>query len=152
MALFEVVVRDRQQAKEDQRIDDEQYAEVACVAAAEMRDRGRHQRDREACVREFLDLEWNSWDHERKHTEDLGDRQFNLEIRRKSKMDERAFRSVRERKMVVEHEVDDAEQHHRQYQSRARAVQRTFPARQRAARSHYGHDSLQVSWRWARLP
>src|SRR5262249_1969299 len=45
MALCEVVVRDRQQAKEDQRIDDEQYAEVACVAAAEMGNRGRHQRD-----------------------------------------------------------------------------------------------------------
>src|SRR5262245_13928467 len=62
MALFEVVVRDRQQAKEDQRIDDEQYAEVASVAAAEMGNRGRHQRDCEAGVRELLHLERNGWD------------------------------------------------------------------------------------------
>src|SRR5262245_27792242 len=62
MALCEVVVRDRQQAKEDQRIDDEQNAEVACVAAAEMGNRGRHQRDCEAGVRELLHLERNGWD------------------------------------------------------------------------------------------
>src|SRR5258705_2941111 len=63
MTLFKVVVRDRQQAKEDQRIDDEQYAEVGCVAAAEMRDGGRHQRNCEAGIREFLHLEWNARDH-----------------------------------------------------------------------------------------
>ena len=137
MTLFKVVVRDRQQTEENERIDDVDQAEIACVAAAEMGNRGRHQRDREAGVREFLHLEWNSRDHERKHAEDLGDRQLNLEVRRESKMDERAFRAVRKRKMVVEDEVDDAEQHHRQYQSRARAVKRTFPARQCAACSHY---------------
>src|SRR6266581_5898861 len=119
--------------REDQRIDDEQYAEVACVAAAEVGNGGRHERDREAGVRELLHLEWNGRDHKRKHAEDLGERQLNLEVRRKPKMDERALRAVRKRKMVVEDEVDDAEQHHRQHQSRARAVQRTFPARQCAA-------------------
>ena len=102
-----------------------------------MGNRGRRQRDGEAGVREFLDLEWNRGDQERKHTEDLGNRQLNLEVRRESKMDERAFRTVRKREMVVEDEVDDAEQHHGQHQSRARAVKRTFPARQRAACSHY---------------
>src|SRR5215468_4534674 len=123
MALCEVVVRDRQQAKEDQRIDDEQYAEVACVATAEMGNRGGHQRDGEAGVRELLHLERNSWDHERKNAENLGDREFNLEVPRESQMDERALRSVGERKMVVEDEVDDAEHHHGQHQSGARAVQ-----------------------------
>src|SRR5258706_5708243 len=59
-------------------------------------------------------------------------------------MDERAFTTVRKGKMVVEDEVDDAEQHHGQHQSRARTVQSTFPARQCAACSHYGHDSLQI--------
>ena len=52
-----------------------------------MGNRGRHQSDREAGVREFLDLERNSGDQERKHTEDLGDRQLNLEVRREPKMD-----------------------------------------------------------------
>src|SRR2546428_9256910 len=91
MTLVKVVVRNRQQAKEAQRIDDEQYAEVACVAAAEVSNGGRHERDREAGVRELLHLQGNSRDQERKHTEDLGDRQFNLEVRRESKMDERTF-------------------------------------------------------------
>ena len=35
--------------------------------------------------------------------------------------------------MVVEDEVDDAEQHHREYNSRARAVKDPFTARQCAA-------------------
>jgi hypothetical protein len=48
-------------------------------------------------------------------------------------MDERAFGAVRKREMVVENEIDDTEQHYRQYQSGARAVKRTFPARQCAA-------------------
>src|SRR4029453_6909732 len=103
MTLFEVIVRDRQQAEENERIDDVQHAEIACVAAAEMGNRGRHQRDREAGVREFLDLEWNSGDQERKYTQDLGDRQFNLEVRRGSYIDERAFGAVREREMGVEY-------------------------------------------------
>src|SRR6476660_10273913 len=124
MALFKVIVRDRQQTTKNQRIDDKQYAEVACVAAAEMSNRGRRQRDCEAGVRELLHLERNSWDHERKDAEDLGDREFNLEVRRESQMDESTFRSVGERKMVVEDEVDDAEQHHGQHQSGARAEQR----------------------------
>ena len=68
MTLFKVVIRDRQQAEEDERIDDVQHAEIACVAAAEMGNRGRHQRDREAGVREFLDLEWNGGDQERSAT------------------------------------------------------------------------------------
>src|SRR6266853_2189980 len=136
MTLFKVVVRDRQQTEEHERIDDVYQAEIACVAAAEVGNRGRHQRDAEAGVRELLHLERNGWDHERKDAENLGDRQFNLEVRRESKMDERALGAVRKWKMVVEDEVDDAEQHHRQYQSRARAVQRTFPARQCAACSH----------------
>src|SRR6266576_6173886 len=33
MTLLEVVVRDRQQAEENERIDDVQHAEIACVAA-----------------------------------------------------------------------------------------------------------------------
>src|SRR5215208_5890186 len=107
MTLFEVVVRDRQQAKEDQRIDDVQHAEIVCVAAAEMGNRSRQQRNREAGVRELLHLERNSRDRKRKNTEDLRDRQLSLEVRREAKMDERAFRAVRKRKMVVEDEVDD---------------------------------------------
>ena len=67
--LVEVVVRDRQQADEDQRINHVQDAEIACVATAEKGNRGRHQRDREAGVRELLHLEWNRRDDERKHTE-----------------------------------------------------------------------------------
>src|SRR5258706_14857234 len=86
MTLFKVLVRDRQQAKEDQRINDQQYAEVACVAAAEVGNGGRHERDREAGVRELLHLEWNGRDHKRKYAEDLGERQLNLEVRRKPKM------------------------------------------------------------------
>src|SRR5258708_32649078 len=108
MTLFKVVVRDRQQAKEDQRIDDEQYAEVACVAAAEVGNGGRHERDREAGVRELLHLERNSWDHERKDAENLGDREFNLEVRRGTQMDQGAFRSVGGRKKVDEDEIDYA--------------------------------------------
>src|SRR4030095_7029638 len=100
MTLFEVIVRDRQQAEENERIDDVHHAEIACVATAEMGNRGRHQRDCEAGVREFLHLEWNRGDQERKYTEDLGDRQFHLEVRRESQMDERAFRTVRKREMV----------------------------------------------------
>ena len=79
------LIRDHKQAEEDQRINDEQHTEISCVATAEMGNRGRHQRDCEAGVREFLHLQWNSRDHERKRTEDLGDRQFNLEVRRESK-------------------------------------------------------------------
>src|SRR6186713_446869 len=75
MTLFKVVVRDRQQAEEDERIDDVYQAEIAGVATAEMGNRGRHQRDSEAGVCEFLDLEWNRRDQERKDTEDLGNRQ-----------------------------------------------------------------------------
>jgi hypothetical protein len=75
-------------------------------------------------------------DHERKDAEDLGDRQFNLEVRGESKMGECAFGSVGKRKMVVEHEVDDAEQHDGEHESGAGAVHRAFPFRQSAARVH----------------
>src|SRR5258705_7694082 len=66
MTLFKVVVRDRQQAEENKRIDDVQHAETASIATAEMGNRGRHQRDREASVPQLLQLERNSWNHERK--------------------------------------------------------------------------------------
>src|SRR5258707_4850767 len=129
MTLFKIVVRDRQQAKEDERIDDVYRAEITCVAPGEMGNRGRHQRDREAGVREFLHLEWNGGDHERKHTKDLGDCQLNLEVRRESKMGEPAFTALRKRKKVVEYEGYDAEQHHGQHKTRAHAARRHFSPR-----------------------
>src|SRR5262245_48175431 len=133
MTLFKIVVRGPQQAEEDERIDDVYQAEIGGVAAAEMGKRGRSQSDREGGVRELPHLERNRRDHERKNAENLGDREFDLEGRRESQVDESAFRSVGKRKMVVENEVDDAEQHHGQHESGARAVQRPFPSRQRAA-------------------
>ena len=46
-------------------------------------------------------------------------------------MDERAFRSIRKRKMVVEDEVDDAEHHHGHDDAGRRPVDDSFSSRER---------------------
>src|ERR671935_2470045 len=151
MAFVEIVVRDREQAQKDERIDDVQDAEIACITATEMGNRSRHESDCEPDVCELLHLERNRRNHEREHPQNLGDRQFNFEVRRKPEVDEGAFRSVRERKVVVEDEVDDAEKHHGQDESSARAVRRAF-ARCQCSTCLCGCHDLLLTWTWLLFP
>src|SRR5262245_2991023 len=130
MTLLEVKVRDRQQTKEDERVDDVQHAEIACVTPAEMRDASRHQRNRESCIGKLLHLEWDRRYDERQDPQDLSDGQLNLEICREDEMNESALRAVRKGEVVVEHKIDDAEEHDGNDQSGGRAIDHAFAIRQ----------------------
>ena len=113
MALFEIEIRYRHEAEKDQWVYHEQHAE-ARIPSAEMGNAGRRQRNRKTEIRELFRFEWDSRYYERQNTEDLGERELDLEIRWESQVDERSFGSIGEREMVVEDEVDDAEHHDRQ--------------------------------------
>ena len=136
MALFEIEIRYRQEAEKDQWVHDEQHAEVR-IASTEMGNAGRRQRNRKTEIRELFDFEWDSRYYERQNTEDLGERELDLEIRWESQVDERSFGSIWEREMVVEDEVDDAEHHDRQHEPCCYKVDQPFSARQLAVCSRY---------------
>ena len=142
MALLEIEIRYRQEAEKDQWVYDEQHAE-ARIPSAEMGNAGRRQRNRKTEIRELFRFEWYSRYYERQNTEDLGERELDLEIRGESQVDERSFGSIGEREMVVEDEVDDAEHHDGTDNAGCRPVDDLFPVCQLALRVAR-HDVLPV--------
>jgi hypothetical protein len=139
MAPFEIEIRYRQETEKNQWVYDEQHAE-ARIPSAKMRNAGRRQRNRKTEIRELFHFEWDSRYYERQNTEDLGERELDLEIRGESQVNEGSFGSIGEREMVVEDEVDDAEDHDRQDESCCYKVDQPFSARQLAVCSRYHNE------------
>ena len=108
MALLEIEVRNHQEAQEDQWIDDEQHAEPG-VTTREVSDAGRDECDGEAKIGELLDLERNTPDEQRQHTEDFGDRELDLEIQRQAEVGESSFWSIGKWKVVTLRTASEAE-------------------------------------------
>jgi hypothetical protein len=81
VALFEIEVRNHQDAEKDQRVDDEQNAEPG-IAPGEVGDAGGDQRDAKSKIREFFDFERDVRYQQRQESQYLGGRELYLEVLR----------------------------------------------------------------------
>ena len=81
---MKIAIGSDQDSQKDQRIDYEHRA----VALGEMCDAGRNQRDSEAEVSEFFNLQWDSRQQQRYNSQYFGDAEFDPEIIWQSQMSE----------------------------------------------------------------
>jgi hypothetical protein len=109
-ALLEIEVRDDQQGEKKQGVYDEQHAEAG-VSPGEVGDAVRNQSNTKTKIGKLLYFERDIRYQKRQHSQYFCGRKLHLEVLWQSQMDERSFRSIGERKMIVKDKIDDAKYH-----------------------------------------